>query len=171
MSTSREKIRDMIWGGIWGALALLLPIIFHPLGLGKEFMPMFIPMLVAGFTLRFRVTLILSLLIPLLSSFLTGMPSLYPPIAPLMCLEFIAMTQIAYWTYQKMKWNIFSSLILGFLVDRVLLGLYILVLANIFHLPGEWLIWPALVKNIPGIILNFITVPVLVSQLKLKLAF
>jgi len=163
------KIRHMIWGGIWGALALILPVIFHALGLGSLFMPMFIPILVAGYTLHWQVTLILSLLIPFLSSFLTGMPPMYPPITPLMCLEFAVMTQIAYWTYQKMKWNIFFSLSLGFLVERGILVLYILFLSNIFHLPGEWLIWPAMIKNIPGIILNFIAVPILVTKIKTKI--
>jgi len=162
---SRAEIKDMVWGGIWGALALLLPLIFHALGLGATFMPMFFPILVAGFTLQWRITLVLSLLIPFISSFTTGMPPLYPPIAPLMCLEFAAMTQIAYWTHQKMRWNIFLSLSLAFLTERGILILYVLAMSDVFHLPGEWLVWPALIKNIPGIILNFIVVPILVKGL------
>ncbi len=165
------KIRHLIWGGVWGALALILPAIFHALGLGTAFMPMFIPVLAAGFTLNWQITLILSFLIPLLSAFLTGMPPFYPPIALLMCLEFITMTQIAYWTYQRLKWNIYVSLTLGFLMERAVLVLYVLSMAYIFHLPGEWLIWPAVFKNIPGIILSFAVVPVLVTGVKIKLNF
>lgn len=169
--TQRRQISEMIWGGIFGALAVFLPVIFHAFNLGAEFMPMFFPILVAGFTLYWRVSLVLSVLVPLLSSFLTGMPPLYPPIALLMCLEFIVMTQIAYWTYQRMKWSIFLSLSLAFLMERAVLIFYILTMSRLLHLPGEWLLLPRLIRNMPGIILNFIFLPVLVKMFRRKEGF
>jgi len=159
-------IRDMVWGGVWGALALFLPIIFHPFGLGSHLMPMFLPLLIAGCTLHLRTGLILSVSIPLISSLFTGMPPLYPPIAILMILEASAMNLWLFWAYRKKGWNIFFSLITAFIIQRGVRMIFILIAQQFLSLPGSWLLIPALLWGLPGVILQTALIPWIIKKIK-----
>ena len=64
--------------GLFIALCILIPIIFHMFGLGKMFLPMFLPILLAAFTIQYPGALFVGTLGPLVSSLSTGMPPLFP---------------------------------------------------------------------------------------------
>lgn len=164
--TRELYLRDMIWGGVWGALALVLPLIFHPLGLGIHLMPMFAPLLVAALTLHVQTSLILCLIVPLLSSFLTGMPPLFPPIAFLMITELVAMTAWTAWGYRRKRWNVYAVLILAFVVQRAVRVLFIFAVGMVFELPGNWMLAPALLWGLPGAVIQVILLPGLIGMLK-----
>ena len=159
-------IRDMVWGGVWGALALFLPVLFHPLGLGSHLMPMFLPLLIAGCTLHLRTALILSVSIPLISSLFTGMPPLYPPIAILMILEASAMNLWLFWAYRKKRWNIFFALIVAFLIQRVVRVIFILIAQQFIILPESWLMVWALLWGLPGVVLQTALIPWIIKKIK-----
>ena len=159
-------IRDMVWGGVWGALALFLPVLFHPLGLGSHLMPMFLPLLIAGCTLHLRTGLILSVSIPLISSLFTGMPPLYPPIAILMILEVSAMNLWLFWAYRKKRWNIFFALIVAFLIQRVVRVIFILIAQQFIILPESWLMVWALLWGLPGVVLQTALIPWIIKKIK-----
>jgi len=131
----------MIWGGLWGALALILPLLLHPFGLGQYLMPMFLPLLIAGCTLNLRASLVLALTVPPLSSLLTGMPPLYP-VSLIMMVEGAMMVSWLFWSRRKKKHNIYFSLIVAFLLQRLAMLLYlfispeVLLTALVFSLPG-----------------------------------
>ena len=159
-------IRDMVWGGVWGALALFLPVLFHPLGLGSHLMPMFLPLLIAGCTLHLRTALILSVSIPLISSLFTGMPPLYPPIAILMILEASAMNLWLFWAYRKKRWNIFFALIVAFLIQRVVRVIFILIAQQFIILPESWLMVWAVLWGLPGVVLQTALIPWIIKKIK-----
>jgi hypothetical protein len=159
-------IRDMVWGGVWGALALFLPILFHPFGLGSHLMPMFLPLLIVGCTLHLRTGLILSVSIPLISSIFTGMPPLYPPIAILMILEASAMNLWLFWAYRKNRWNIFFALIVAFLIQRGVRIIFILIAQKFISLPGFWLLIPALLWGLPGAVIQTALIPWIIKKIK-----
>jgi len=159
-------IRDMVWGGVWGALALFLPILFHPFGLGSHLMPMFLPLLIAGCTLHLRTSLILSVSIPLISSLFTGMPPLYPPIAILMIMEALAMNLWLFWAYRKKGWNIFFALIVAFLIQRAVRMIFLLIAQQFISLPGSWLLIPALLWGLPGVVLQTALIPWILPKIK-----
>ena len=159
-------IRDMVWGGVWGALALFLPVLFHPLGLGSHLMPMFLPLLIAGCTLHLRTGLILSVSIPLISSLFTGMPPLYPPIAILMILEVSAMNLWLFWAYRKKRWNIFFALIVAFLIQRVVRVIFILIAQQFIILPESWLMVWAVLWGLPGVVLQTALIPWIIKKIK-----
>lgn len=159
-------IRDMVWGGIWGALALFLPILFHPFGLGSHLMPMLLPLLIAGCTLHLRTGLILSISIPLISSLFTGMPPLYPPIAILMILEASAMNLWLFWAYRKKRWNIYFALIVAFIIQRGVRVIFILIAHEFIDLPGSWLLISALLWGLPGVVIQVALIPWILPKIK-----
>ena len=61
------------------ALCVIVPFLFHLVGLGAIFLPMFLPILLAGFLIEFRFALLVGLLGPLTSSLTTGMPPFFRP--------------------------------------------------------------------------------------------
>jgi len=159
-------IRDMIWGGVWGALALFLPLLFHPFGLGSHLMPMFLPLLIAGCTLHLRTILILSVSVPLISSVFTGMPPLYPPIAFMVILEVLTMNLWLFWAYRKNRWNIYFSLIIAFILQRGVRVVFILIAQEMINLPGSWLLIPALLWGLPGVVLQTALIPWILPKIR-----
>lgn len=159
-------ISDMVWGGIWGALALFLPILFHPFGLGSQLMPMFLPLLIAGCTLHLRTSLILAVFIPLISSLFTGMPPLYPPIAIMMILEAVAMNLWLFWSYRKKRWNIYFALIAAFVIQRGVRVIFILIAKEAISIPGSWLLIPALFWGLPGAVIQAALIPWILQKIK-----
>jgi hypothetical protein len=162
-------IRDMVWGGVWGALALFLPILFHPFGLGSHLMPMFLPLLIVGCTLHLRTSLILSVSIPLISSLFTGMPPLYPPIAILMILEASAMNLWLFWAYRKNRWNIYFALIIAFIIQRGVRVVFVLVAQEVINIPGSWLLIPVLLWGLPGVVIQTALIPWILPKIKEQL--
>jgi hypothetical protein len=157
MSNDNLYVRDMIWGGVWGGLALLLPFLFHPFGLGTVLMPMFLPILIAGCTLHLRVSVVLALALPLISSLLTGMPPLYP-VALIMMAEGVSMVVWLYWSYRRKRFNIYFCLIVAFLIQRAMMLLYgfigreALLTTLVFSLPGaaaQVILIPWVLKILP----------------------
>jgi len=158
--------RDMIWGSVWGALALILPFLFHPFGLGSHLMPMFAPLLIAALTLDLRVSLTLALTVPLISSFLTGMPPLLPPIALMMILEAVLMMIWVSVTFRRYRWNIYPVLIGSFLVQRVARMVFILGVVFLIDLPPRWLLGAALLWGLPGAVIQVVLIPRVIKHLQ-----
>ncbi len=162
----RLHLRDQIWGGLWGALALFLPLLLHPFGLGVHLMPMFLPLLIAACTLRFPTALILAAGIPFLSGALTGMPPLYPPVAPLMALEGAAMVLWLSVAYRRRRWNPYLCLAAAFLLQRLVRVGFILLAGRLVELPSGWLLLPALLWGLPGAVLQTAVIPGVVSRIE-----
>ena len=164
--TDRLYLRDLIWGGLWGALALFLPLLLHPFGLGVHLMPMFLPLLIAACTLRLSTALILAVVIPLLSGAATGMPPLYPPVALLMVLEGTVMVLWLAGTYRRRRWNPYLCLAGAFLLQRLVRAGAILFLRELVELPAGWLLVPALLWGLPGAALQTAVIPPVVSRIR-----
>ena len=82
------KVRDHAYCGLFGALALALPTLFHALGLaGPMFLPMYWPLVTLAFLVTPARAAPVALLVPLASALLTGMPLLWPPMVAVMGLE------------------------------------------------------------------------------------
>ncbi|HEK85164.1 MAG: ECF transporter S component [Candidatus Saccharicenans sp.] len=160
---------EILLGGLFIALALALPIAFHLVGLGSSFLPMFFPIILAGYLLPVRASLVVGLTSPLISALLTGMPPLYPPIAFIMMGEALALVIIPYFFYQKLKMNIWCSLVLTIAGERVVLLLSIILISKWLKLPGVVLGISSLLKGLPGIILTFLVIPPLVINLKRRI--
>ena len=161
--------RDYLLGGLFLALSLVIPVIFHALGLGPAFLPMFFPIILSGFMVSLPVALSVGILAPVTSMFLTGMPPVYPPIVFIMMIEGLVLAGIPAVLYQKYKWKVFPVLFMTMIGDRLVLFWCILIIMKWLKLPGEILGLAFVLRGIPGIVLIFIVIPPLVWSLEKKI--
>ncbi len=86
------KTRNLAYCGLFGALSLALPMLFHVFGLaGVTFLPMYWPLVTLAFLVPVHCAVLTAALIPFVSMCLMGMP--LPPMAPVVSLEL--MVQVA----------------------------------------------------------------------------
>ncbi len=146
------------------ALGVLFPILFHIFGLGPVFLPMFVPILTAGFVLPPVPAVLVGIVTPLTSFLLTQMPPVL--ILPLMIIEGFFLAGIPAVFYGTLRWNFWLVLLAALLFDRILLGVLVLFLAPVFHLPPRLSSVYMVLRGLPGVLLNLILVPLFVKWLE-----
>jgi riboflavin transporter FmnP len=175
VADSRSKPQFIAHTALFLALGILLPFGLHfiPAGgipLGRALLPMHIPVLLAGFLAGPASGIIVGLLAPGLSHLLTGMPPTYA-VAP-MTLELAMYGLVAGITYQRLKLNIYLSLIIAMLFGRLLFGLGLFVLGMLMQLPYTATAYfsggLALVSGLPGIALQLVLIPIIVAAVNRK---
>ncbi|MDH4157600.1 MAG: ECF transporter S component [candidate division Zixibacteria bacterium] len=169
MTPLSAKTRFITHSALYLALAILLPIGFHAFGMaGRIFLPMHIPVLLAGFLIGPVGGLLVGLLAPALSHLLTGMPPTYA--VPLMSLELPIYGLIAGLCYDRLRLNIYISLIAAMLLGRVMFGLGLVVLGLFMDLPYSAVAYfsagGAVVTGLPGIAVQVVLIPVVVAAVK-----
>lgn len=168
--TSKDKrpliSPDTVMGSILLVLALVFPLLFHVVHLGSTFLPMFFPIALAGFLISPGIAALVGLMAPLLSSILTGMPPLYPPIAPLMAVEGLVLAAAIGLARKKFNWGVYPSLIVGIVLQRSVMAIAVFFVAPLFRLPGDIFTAGMLISGIPGIILQLIAIPPIVIGLE-----
>jgi len=165
-----RKIKELMLGGIFIAIGLVLPIFFHQFGLlGPIFLPMHIPVLIAGCVVSPGLALLIGLITPFLSSVFTGMPPFFP-IMPIMIIELGAYGLFTSIFYRKFRINIYLSLIISMIIGRILAGFSVYILVVLFGVKMNALLFVkgAIIKGIPGIIIQLILIPLCIYLLKKK---
>ena len=160
-SLPSSPARDLVLGGLFIALALVLPMAFHLLGAGKAFSPMHIPVFLAAFTTVPWVAVLVGLTVPLLSSLLTGMPPLSPPIAQGMVFELACYALVTALVYRATR-RIYLSWAAGALAGRLVLGLFGAAVLPLFGFASVPLFYPltaGLVSGLPGLAVQAVLVP------------
>jgi len=156
------EARDLAMGGLLGALAIALPMVFHALGpgVGPIFLPMYLPLLALGLLSGWQVALTAGCIVPLLSAVLTGMPPLAPPIALLMLVELAALATTAS-VARSHRLGILPATVLALVAARVA---GVLALLTVGHALGynksvfEYAIL-GLAVSWPGMLLQLTIVP------------
>lgn len=164
------KTRQMTFAALCLALSLLLPQIFHMIGMqqaGQIFLPMHIPVLMAGMVLGWQYGALLGLLAPLMSFLLTGMPNASRVV--FMMAELMSYGLISGLLYQQFRIKDqmlggYISLISAMIGGRIVYGMVLTLSAALFQIDmgGFPAVWAALVAGIPGIITQLIFLPALV---------
>jgi hypothetical protein len=157
---------DLLLGGLFMALALVFPIIFHAIGLGSAFLPMFFPILAAGFLIALPAAMVVGVVSPLVSALLTGMPPFFPPMVFIMMAEGLALTLVPALLYRRLKINAWISAATAMLVDRLVLLAAILLISRLLELPEGALTAASLLKGLPGTILLPLVIPPLVKKME-----
>jgi thiamine transporter ThiT len=168
-----KSVKPLVLSGALIAIGIVLPIVFHAIGGGSVLLPMHIPVLIAGFYLGVPFALAVGVLTPLLSSMITGMPPLFP-VLPFMMVELATYGIMVSVLYRKLKVNVYGSLILSMICGRMMAGATVWVLATFFmaKLPSPLIfISGALVKGIPGILVQLVLIPIVVMTVKRKNLF
>jgi hypothetical protein len=154
------KPRDIAYCAVFGAAAMLLPVIFHVIHLGSVFMPMYLPLVTLAFFVGPVPASITALLLPLISGAITGMPPFYPPVAFIMSMELSIMCAIlslsrTYFPRIHELFILIPTLLLGRCIG---VGL-IFLMALFMKLPAKFVAGASLLSGWPGIILMIVAVP------------
>jgi hypothetical protein len=159
---------DYVLAGQFLAAALALPILFHALGLGSAFMPMFYPLALAGFLVATPLAMIVGISAPLLSALFTGMPPFYPPIAFIMMAEGLLFTALPRPLQKLLRLPDWLALLVVLLLDRVLLAFLVQAMAGFMDLPPRLLGWAAVVRGLPGLALMLAVLPWIIPPMHAK---
>jgi hypothetical protein len=155
--------REIARCGLFGAAALLLPVVFHVLQLGKVFMPMYLPLVALGFFVRPAPAATTAFVTPILSALFTGMPPFFPPIAIVMAAELALMAAlISVVTQLRPRWHPLAVLVPVLGLGRVFSFGVMLAVASWLDLPAAFVAGLSLVSGWPGLILMVFVVPGLV---------
>ncbi len=155
--------RELAYGGLFGASALLLPVVFHFVHLGNIFMPMYLPLVALAFFVRPLPAALTALVVPMLSGAATGMPPFYPPVAVIMAVELAVMAAvIAAIKQYKPKGNEWVILVPALILGRIVNISLIYLFAGFIDLPAGFVAGASFISGWPGIILILAVVPPLV---------
>lgn len=162
----KYSARDIAIGGLFGALGVALPILFHAVGLGKMFLPMHLPVLVCGFLVSLPVAFAVGVVTPMVSSVLTGMPPLVPT-AFLMTLELATLAVTAGVCYRTLRLPVIVSVFLAVVATRVVGGLELFALAPLMGLKSNLVVYltQSVILSLPGIILQFLAAPLALAAI------
>ncbi|MFA7172533.1 MAG: hypothetical protein WC340_03820 [Kiritimatiellia bacterium] len=157
------KPRDLAYCGIFGAAALLLPVIFHVLHLGHVFMPMYLPLVTLAFLVRSGAAALTALVVPILSGVVTGMPPFMPPIALTMALE-LALMVLLIGALRKIfpALPTWIALVLTLVVGRVVSAGLLYGAARVMELPAGFVAGISLISGWPGLVLMLVVIPQIV---------
>jgi len=152
--------REVARCGVFGAAALLLPIIFHVFHLGRVFMPMYLPLMALAFFVRPSAAACTALTVPVFSGLVTGMPPFYPPVAPVMALELAAMAFIVGELRRRfVRMPVGVCLGLALIAGRCLAVALTYGAAKVMALPPRFVAGLSLLSGWPGIVLMMVVIP------------
>jgi hypothetical protein len=161
----RSSFRSLVICAAMAALALALPIAFHMVGFGSEFLPLLLPLLVNAFLVPAVPAVATAAATPLLSAFATGMPPLYPPVAVLMSIEAAVMSAVAAVLRRRCA-SIWFPLLAAIAAGRLTTAALTIAIAPAFELPARATGLAILVQGLPGVILQILVVPLAVRALR-----
>lgn len=155
--------REYAFCGLFGAAALLLPVIFHLLHVGHVFMPMYLPLVALAFFVRPRAAALTALLAPLLSGAVTGMPPFMPPVAPVMALE-LALIALMIGALRRAwpRLPVWCALAPALVVGRLVNASFLFAAARALDLPAGFVAGISLLSGWPGLVLMLVVIPGLV---------
>jgi hypothetical protein len=153
-------------------LGVAVPNLFHILGLGAVFLPMYLPLALGAFILSRRNALMAGVFTPLISALMTGMPPWYPPIAFMMSAQmgFLCL-YISVVTHARRNRNrhlspagILAILVPGLLLERMMLFLLYSAVLPLFGIQASLFSAYDIVKGLPGVLLLCAVVPFAVPR-------
>jgi hypothetical protein len=155
--------RELAYCGVFGAAAMLLPLLFHLFHLGHVFMPMYLPLVALAFFVRPVPAMVTALVVPLASGALTAMPPFYPPVAPMMSIE-LALAGLAISAANRQWPEANPLLILApvLVAGRLLYIGLVYGFALFIDLPPAFVAGASLLSGWPGVVLMLFVVPTLV---------
>jgi hypothetical protein len=146
------------------ALCLLVPFLFHLVGLGKMFLPMFLPILLAGFLIEFPAAMLVGFIGPWISALATGMPPLFPT-ALSMSVEGFVTAGLASYLYHKKQISFWIGLIVAVIAQRLARIVILLLILPLFGLPAKALSIADFAYSLPGVFLQLFLTPIILFML------
>lgn len=166
-----NNTKKLVISALMLALALVLPFFTGQIPeIGNMLLPMHLPVLLSGFVVGGPAAMLVGAIAPLLRSVIWGMPPMFPK-AIGMAFELAAYGLVTGLVYSKSKKDtkaIYISLLCAMVAGRAVWGVVNFVLYGIMGnvLTKEIFMAEALLNAIPGIIVQIIAIPLLVSAFK-----
>ena len=160
----RTRTQNLTLSSLFIALGILIPILFHAIGLGSMLLPMFWPIAVGAFFLAVPYAAAVGVLTPVLSALMTGMPP--PPILYKMIFELVFLGISISFCYRQTRLGIFWLVLTGMLISRIMALLGSAAIAPLLGLPPEFYALFSLLKGMPGMIAIVVLMPLIVNRLK-----
>ncbi len=165
-----NNLRKLIVSAMFLALGIVLPFLTGQIQqIGNMLLPMHIPVLLCGFICGRRYGLAVGLILPILRSLMFAMPPMYP-MAVSMSFELAAYGFLSGYLYygsrEKGLKDIYISLISAMVFGRIVWGITQVLMLGIGKFTLGAFIAGALLNSIPGIIIQLIFVPAVVTALK-----
>ena len=165
------NVKKLVLSGLFLALALVLPFFTGQIPqIGGMLCPMHLPVILCGFVCGGGWGAAVGFVAPLLRYLLFQMPPIYPT-GLAMAFEMAVCGFVCGWLYLRLsghKWRIYPALISAMVLGRVVWGIVRLILAGLsaqsFTMAA--FISGALLTAIPGILLQLVLVPLLVTALE-----
>ena len=165
------NVKKLVLSGLFLALALVLPFFTGQIPqIGNMLCPMHLPVILCGFVCGGGWGAAVGFVAPLLRYLLFQMPPIYPT-GLAMAFEMAVYGFVCGWLYLRLsghKWRIYPALISAMVLGRVVWGIVRLILAGLsaqsFTMAA--FISGALLTAIPGILLQLVLVPLLVTALE-----
>ena len=164
---TKQRIHRLVLSALLLALGLVLPFLTGQIPeVGSRLLPLHLPALLCGFVCGWPWGLAVGAVLPVLRSFLFGMPPLMPT-ALAMAFEMAAYGAAAGVLYRRC--NVYVSLVGAMVIGRLVWGvaswlLYAAFMPNGFSLAMFWA--GGFVNAWPGMVLQLIVVPLIVTALK-----
>jgi len=152
--------RELAFGGLFGAAALVFPFFFHVLHLGHVFMPMYLPLMALSFFVRPTIASLVGVLVPILSGLLSGMPPFFPPVAPAMALELGCMAGLL--AFLRKRWPsapVLLHLVPVLIIGRILNTVSLYASSLWLDLPAAFIAGLSFVSGWPGVLLMLVVLP------------
>lgn len=153
---------------LFTGLGVMAPSLFHALGLGAIFLPMYLPLAIGAFLLGRADAALMGACTPLVSALLTGMPPFYPPIAVTMAVQLgamcLAISLVSHRFEALSRGAIVLTLVAAFAVERSLMALLYRFVMPLFGVSGKVFTAYDLVKSLPGIAIIFAAAPFAVPK-------
>ena len=165
---SKITTKELVLSGLLLASGIIIPMIFHIFGMtGPIALPMHIPVLIGGLLLPPQLAFALGIITPITSGLLTGMPVMFP-MAVIMACELGTYGLIASISTRKFNLPIIPSLIISMIVGRIVAGLTVAVLVQLFAVKMNPLLYVkgAIITGIPGIIIQVVFIPTLIYAIR-----
>ena len=163
-----HKVNKLVYASVFLALALALPFLTGQIPqIGAMLTPMHFPVLLCSYLCGWQWGIVVGFIAPLLRSVLFGMPVMYP-MAVCMALElatYAAVSGRLYLSLTRKRGFLYLSLAAAMISGRLVWGLARFLCAGLdataFGLSAFWA--GAVGMSIPGILLQLVIVPVLVT--------
>jgi len=164
------QVRRLTYAALYLAIAMVLPFVTGQIPeIGAMLCPMHIPALLCGFMCGWPWGLAVGFVAPLLRSVLFGMPAMFPT-GVAMAFELAVYGGMAGWLYQRLPrkgGNTWIVLIISMIAGRIVWGAARVILAGLSGSSFTWALFlaGAVTNAIPGIILQLILIPILVTAM------
>ena len=171
---SHSTILKLTLSAIFLAIGIVLPFFTGQIQhIGNLLLPMHLPVFLCGLICGWKYGFLVGFLLPLLRSFMFGMPFFFPN-AIAMSVELAVYGLVSGLIYGVLKHrnilSIYVAMLPAMLLGRMAWGIMQIILLGIQHNKFTWqmFIAGAFLNAVPGIILQLVLIPTIISVLHLS---